>query len=74
MRGQEVFVRNCKRCHGADGTKGFLGAKDLRASRLADDSIRQTILNGRRVMPAFRKKLTPEDIAQVILYVKSLRH
>ncbi|MBS1582861.1 MAG: c-type cytochrome [Bacteroidetes bacterium] len=39
MRGQEVFVRNCKRCHGPDGAKGFLGAKDLRTSRLAADSI-----------------------------------
>lgn len=72
-RGQEIFVKNCKRCHGADGTKGFLGAKDLSASRLADDPLQRTILNGRRVMPAFRKKLTAEDLAQVMLYVKGLR-
>ena len=71
--GRTLFEHNCSRCHGADGTKGFLGAKNLRRSLLPDSAIVERIQNGKRIMPSFRKKLRPEEIQTLATYVKTLR-
>jgi cytochrome c6 len=71
--GEELYRTHCKRCHGLDGTRGFLGAKDLQHSRMEDSTMLRTIAEGNRIMPAFKKKLTPAEIAQVALYARTLR-
>ncbi len=72
-RGAYLFRENCIRCHGEDGTKGFLGAKNLQRSRLSDSAITLKIQKGKGFMPSFRKKFTAEDINAVIVYIKQLR-
>lgn len=71
--GRQLFQKNCIRCHGADGTKGFLGAKNLQKSLLADEAITCRIRHGKRFMPSFQKRLTAAEIEQLVNYVKTLR-
>lgn len=72
--GKLIFEKKCTRCHGSDGTKGYLGAKNLRKSRLDDDGLFATITNGRWIMPSWKRKLTPQQIHAVIVYIKTLRN
>lgn len=71
--GRILFESNCSRCHGADGTKGLFGAKNLRKSQLSDSAIIEQIRSGRRIMPPFKKRLRPEEIQQIAIYIKTLR-
>lgn len=71
--GKELFERHCKLCHGKDGTRGFLGAKNLRESQLDDQALYTAIAKGRKVMPAWEKKLDTIELSLVVSYVKTLR-
>lgn len=71
--GKEIYTSKCSRCHGNDGTKGFLFAKNLQKSKMEDAVMLLLIQNGKRFMPSFKTKLTPEEIKQVAEYVKTLR-
>jgi cytochrome c6 len=71
--GRKLYEQHCVRCHGKDGTKGSFGAKDLQQSILPDAAIIRQIEKGKGFMPPFRKKLSINEISQVMLYIKSLR-
>jgi mono/diheme cytochrome c family protein len=71
--GAQLYKQHCARCHGADGTKGFLGARNLQKSTLPDAAIQAQIQNGKGFMPSFRNKITGDQLGAVLLYVKSLR-
>jgi cytochrome c6 len=71
--GKELFQRSCARCHGSGGTRHFLGAKDLQKSKIDDTAIIQIIQNGKRLMPAYKKKLSAEEISLLGEYIKKLR-
>ena len=72
-KGKVVFESKCAKCHGADGTKGKWGAKNLRVSKLEDSDMRAIITNGKRIMPAWGSRLTDDEMLSVIDYVKTLR-
>ncbi len=74
---EELFLRNCARCHGADGKSQTALGKSLDAPDLAahKHSLKKNILiitNGDGEMPAFGKKLKKADIAALAKYVRSL--
>lgn len=71
--GSELFERRCIKCHGKDGTKGFLGAKDLRTSRKTDEELITIITKGKKIMPSWEKRLTREQMILVVEYIKTLR-
>jgi mono/diheme cytochrome c family protein len=82
--GATLFVKNCASCHGADGKAQTpagkqLGARDLALSRIPDATIeRQITVGGKEAggsgkMPAFKARLTSEEIKTLVAYVKSLR-
>lgn len=71
--GEELYLKNCKRCHGTDGTKGWLGARNLKVSNLTTTAIIQQIREGKGWMPSFKKKFTPEELNRLADYVKTLR-
>ncbi|HET7535986.1 MAG TPA: c-type cytochrome [Candidatus Didemnitutus sp.] len=83
--GRDNYLENCASCHGEDGkAKTPAGkksrAKDLTVSKLTDADIERQIVNGgpkdskgRQAMPPFKDTLTPEQIAAVATYVKTLR-
>lgn len=70
---EDLFNKKCSNCHGKDGAKGALGAKNLQFSKMEDSVIVNTIQNGGKKMPAFKKKLTPEEIKILVVYVKGFR-
>ncbi|WP_276484303.1 c-type cytochrome [Paraflavitalea pollutisoli] len=71
--GQELFERHCKQCHGKDGTRGLFGAANLQTSRLEDPALYATIAKGRKIMPAWDRKLDTAELVLVATYAKSLR-
>ena len=71
--GEAIYLKKCARCHGADGAKGRSGAANLQLSKMEDEMISQIIQNGRKPMPAYKSKLTKDEINDVVAYVKSLR-
>jgi len=80
----ELFIKNCASCHGKDGKAESsiakkLGVKDLSRSKLTDAQIEQQIQEGRPAdqnsakMPAFKDRLTAEEIKSLIPVVKEFR-
>ena len=72
-KGQELYKEHCMRCHGTDGTKGHFGAKNLKRSVLSDLAIAQRIQKGKGFMPSFKKKFPPNELEQLVSFIKSLR-
>jgi len=72
-KGKEIFESKCAKCHGADGTKGKWGAKNLQISKVSDSEMKAIITNGKRMMPAWGKHLTDDELLSVMNYVRTLR-
>jgi cytochrome c6 len=82
--GEELFLKYCALCHGKDGkaqnpAARKLGVKDLSESKATDAEIEKQVIEGRKdergslKMPAFKDKLSPEEIKSLIAVVKSFR-
>lgn len=72
--GKEIFEKNCTKCHGKDGTKRLLGAKNLQKSILTTTENYEIIANGKGKMPSWKEKLSTKQINQVIEYLAILKH
>ena len=81
---QELFNRVCAPCHSKDGQAQTpaarkLGVKNLSLSKLTDSQIIDQIREGKQPsqketkMPAFKEKLTPEEIQSLVEVVKQFR-
>jgi mono/diheme cytochrome c family protein len=69
--GAKLFALNCAHCHGIDAT-GDEGP-DLHKVTKTDERIKSQILNGvKGEMPAFGKKLTQDDVATLVVFIRSL--
>jgi mono/diheme cytochrome c family protein len=69
--GAKLFALNCAHCHGVDAT-GDEGP-DLHRVTKTDERIKSTILKGvKGEMPAFGKKLTENDAATLVVFIRSL--
>ncbi|MDH7463321.1 cytochrome c [Chitinophagaceae bacterium 26-R-25] len=73
VTGKELYLHNCATCHGETGDRGRFGAKDLTKSILPDSAIILQMQNGRKIMPSFRKRLTADEMQQIMQFVKTLR-
>ena len=75
-----LYLNNCARCHGADGKGGtelgkLYGATDLTAKKVKKMSrkkIARIIQNGDGSMPAFKKKLSSNEITILANYIRNL--
>jgi mono/diheme cytochrome c family protein len=69
--GAKLFALNCAHCHGIDAT-GDEGP-DLHKVTKTDERMKSTILNGvKGEMPAFGKKLTENDAATLVAFIRTL--
>jgi mono/diheme cytochrome c family protein len=76
----KLYKTNCVLCHAADGSGNSpsgkaLGAKDLGSPEIqkkTDEELTELITAGKGKMPAFGKKLKPDDIKQLVAYIRSL--
>jgi cytochrome c551 len=70
--GQGLFAASCSACHGAQG-QGNIGP-DLQNTNLSAAEVNQKITNGiPGAMPAFGRTRTPQQIAAITAYVKTLK-
>lgn len=81
-RGRSVYAANCARCHGGDGLGHTTMGEMAEAPNLTDAAWQArrsnahmiaSVTNGRGEMPAFKRKLSRQDIAAAVAYVRTLR-
>jgi len=83
---EELFNRNCARCHGADGRGDTPSGHLFKAPDFTDPDwwkkdaglksprrLRLMVTNGQAGMPAFGKKLTKHEINLLVNRVRSFR-
>lgn len=71
--GKQLFAKNCVACHGADGSLGVSGARNLQQSVYTKEQIITQIKEGKGMMTSFKGRITDEDMALIADYVISLR-
>jgi mono/diheme cytochrome c family protein len=80
--GKKVYVDKCLACHGEKGKGDGPKAEDLekkpadytdkaKMAKFTDADLKKTVKEGKKPMAAFGKKLTGEEIDDVIAYVRS---
>ncbi len=70
----EIFKTNCAECHGANGEgtkKGLSFLKGHALDHSEEDFIRRVTDGKDDKMPAFKDKLTPEEIIEVVKFVQT---
>lgn len=81
-RGRAVYEARCTRCHGADGAGRTRLAEVVEPPDMSDPAWQRqrgnarmiaSVANGRGQMPAFKKKLSRQEIAAAVAYVRTLR-
>ncbi len=82
--GAETYDRLCKSCHGADGKGNEAKAKILKidaermnlgraeAAGRTKEQTKDIVSKGKDKMPAYEKKLKPEEIDPVVEYAMGL--
>ena len=73
-KGKLVYQElNCRMCHGEDGALMLAGAINLQKSDKDDDYLKNNILNGKNSMPAYKGRISDEQLNDLVTYVKSMR-
>ena len=71
-QGRDVYRQYCEACHGVDMATTSKLVFDLRQfPKDAPERFRQSVLNGKGGMPAWRDTLSDEDVASLWAYVRS---
>jgi len=85
--GETIYKRQCQMCHGASGMGDGPAAKTLKGklpnladkttlAKVSDEDLHELVANGKKSeignMPAFKSKLKPEEIQDVLNFVHSL--
>jgi len=77
---EKIYKTNCVLCHAPDGSGSSPSGKALKAEDLRSELIQKktdaelaaVITNGKGKMPAFGKKIKPDQIAQLVAYIRAL--
>jgi cytochrome c6 len=78
--GASMFKTKCAMCHGPDG-KGEvpmgkkLAARDLTSAdvqKQSDAQLTEVVAKGKNKMPAYGDKLSKEQIAQLVAYIREI--
>ena len=75
QKGQNYFHRVCSNCHGADARGKHTQApslidEDFLAVNFPDEDLRAAIIDGADKMPSQRRKVTDEEISEIIKYLR----
>jgi cytochrome c6 len=78
--GASTFKAKCAMCHGADGTGSTATGKALKVRDLGspdvqsqtDAQITDIVTNGKNKMPAYKGKLTDDQIKGLVGYLREL--
>ena len=74
------FEKNCEACHGENGTGGLVkvenkqikvaSLKSNHAIKHTDDQLAKVITAGEEEMPAFKDKLSQQEIADLVRFIR----
>ena len=74
------FAKNCEPCHGPTGEGGLAKVENKQikvpslhaahAKKHTDEQLTKMITNGEEEMPAFKDKLKPEEISDLVRFVR----
>ena len=77
-----IYTKNCEACHGpnAEGGLAKVNNKQIKVPSLkadhaikhTDEKLTKTITNGEEEMPAFKEKLKPEEISDMVRYIRKV--
>ena len=71
FNGQVKADVTCYRCHNGDGMGTLRGPSlEHRVPKLTDQQIVTTILEGPGLMPSFKGKVTPDEVAQITAWLR----
>jgi cytochrome c5 len=78
--GAEIYKKKCAACHGATGAGDTMIGKNLRIRSLrshevqnrSDEELFNIIAKGRNKMPAFDRKLSREQIHDLVRHIRAL--
>jgi mono/diheme cytochrome c family protein len=76
----KAYKTNCVLCHAADGSGNSPSGKALKAKDLAskevqaksDEDLVEVVTKGQGKMPAFGSKLKPEEIKELVAFIRTL--
>ena len=79
-KARENFQKNCESCHGPNGEGGPVktptkqikvpSLKSDHAIKHTDDQLTKIITSGEEEMPSFKDKLKPEEITEMVRFVR----
>ncbi len=81
-QGKTLFLANCARCHGGDGLSKTALGEMLKAPDMTDaqwqrkrsnSRMSASIKRGREQMPGFGNKLSKDEIAALVAYVRTFK-
>jgi len=80
-RARANFTKNCEACHGANAEGGLVkvdnkqikvpSLKAGHALKHTDEQLTKMIMNGEEEMPAFKDKLTLEEITELVRFIRT---
>lgn len=75
-----LYKTKCAACHGADGKADTamgkkMGLRDFgspEVQKMSDDELTAIIADGKDKMPSYKKNLKPDQIRELVAYIRSL--
>ncbi len=80
--GSLIYASACARCHGADGCGGIAVGSTAKSrnlcdpafqSSISDSQIKQTIVKGQGMMPAFGDDYNDAQLSALVRHIRSLK-
>ena len=77
---QDLYKSKCQGCHGADGKATAIGKKlgardfqDPDVAKMSESDLLTITTDGKNKMPAYKGKLTEQQIDALVKYIKELK-
>jgi cytochrome c oxidase cbb3-type subunit 3 len=74
-QGATLYADNCAACHGSEGQGGAVASQPINSPKylagVTDDGLDQVVRNGTAGMPSFGSRLSDEEIAALIAFMRS---
>ena len=67
-----VYQKHCAKCHGKNAEGRHFGGPSLQTTQLSLSDVEAMIANGKKRMPAFKGKLSDEQISALAAEIKAL--
>lgn len=76
----DLYKTKCQGCHGADGHASAIGKKlgardfqDPDVAKMSEDDLAKITTDGKNKMPAYKGKITDDQIKALAKYIKEMK-